>query len=110
MIYEIIYDAVIRKANTNPPNRFIANTEMAAGAGIVLSHMNGELDTEKITAPSDIKELFLEYVENNKNVNLSKTDEIIIEQIRKYPVRKMVNETMDDLKYLIKNNMRQNQG
>ena len=36
MIHEIIYDGVLKKAATNPPNEFIGNVEMAAGIGIVL--------------------------------------------------------------------------
>lgn len=102
MIYEIVYDGVLRKAATEPPNEFIGNVEMAAGIGIVLKEINQEMDFSTIKEPSDIKESFLNIINNFKKTDFSDTSNILIGQIKKFKVIKMVNETMGDLEMLVK--------
>ena len=58
MIHEIIYDGVLKKAATNPPNEFIGNVEMAAGIGIVLKEIGKEMNFDELKEPEDIKALF----------------------------------------------------
>lgn len=102
MIHEIVYEGVLRKAATEPPNEFIGNVEMAAGIGIVLKEINQEMDFSTIKEPSDIKESFLNIINNFKETDFSDTSNILIGQIKKYKVIKMVNETMEDLEMLVK--------
>lgn len=100
MIYSIIYDAVRHKARTTPPNIFIANTEMAAGVGIILSQTGQHMNLEEIKAPGDIQNRFAELYESG-TLNLNEEQEILADLIKKYKLRDMVNETMEDLLYLI---------
>ena len=102
MIHEIVYEGVLRKAATEPPNEFIGNVEMAAGIGIVLKEINQEMDFSTIKEPSDIKESFLNIINNFKETDFSDTSNILIGQIKKFKVIKMVNETMEDLEMLVK--------
>ena len=101
MIYSIIYDAVKRKAATTPPNELIANTEMAACIGLILNEINVTMDFGEIKEPADIKENFLKIVEEREN-ELTGISKIFIKAIKKYKVKKMVNETMEDLENLVK--------
>lgn len=101
MIHEIIYGGVLRKAATTPPNEFIGNVEMAAGAGIVLKEINREMDFTTIQEPADIQKEFLNIISDYKE-ELSETAKIIVGLIQKYKVIRMVNETMEDLEILVK--------
>jgi hypothetical protein len=101
MIYEIVYDAVERKAATTPPNDYIGNVEMAAGIGIVLAKIDKKLVLDGVQEPDIIREKFLEIVEETEEDSLDDKCKIIIEKVRKYQVKKMVNETMEDLIALV---------
>lgn len=105
MIYSIAYEAVLKKAATNPPNELIGNTEMAAGIGIILKEIQTELESSDFNTPQDIKDKFIELIDGMNGSVLSDTSVIIYERIKKYKVKDMVNETMDDLKHLIKYDM-----
>lgn len=102
MIYEIIYDGVLRKAATEPPNEFIGNVEMAAGIGIVLKEIDREIDLSDIKEPTDFKEKFLNIMKDYDMEKLSDNSRNIVGQIMKYKVKRMVNETMEDLEILVK--------
>lgn len=103
MIYGIIYDAVKRKAETTPPNNYIGNVEMAAGIGIVLHGMKKKLDNiEAMEEPQELKEQFLKIVEEVGVEQLDDLSKIIVEKVKKYQVKEMVNETMEDLVILIR--------
>ncbi|MBQ3665043.1 MAG: DUF3837 family protein [Lachnospiraceae bacterium] len=101
MIYSIVYDAVRRKAATTPPNELIANTEMAASIALVLKEMNETMDFSEIKEPVEIKESFLKIIDQREN-GLTENSKIFVERIKKYKVKKMVNETMEDLENLVK--------
>lgn len=100
MIYSIIYDAVRHKARTTPPNIFIANTEMAAAVGILLNQTGKSLNLEEIKVPADIQNGFTELLEQD-NLQLNEEQEILADLVKRYKLRDMVNETMEDLLYLI---------
>ncbi|MBQ3584944.1 MAG: DUF3837 family protein [Lachnospiraceae bacterium] len=102
MIHEIIYDGVLKKAATNPPNEFIGNVEMAAGIGIVLKEIGKEMNFDELKEPEDIKAAFLNLLEDVQSERLSDVANIIVERVKKYKVKKMVNETMEDLEILVK--------
>ena len=102
MIHEIIYDGVLKKAATNPPNEFIGNVEMAAGIGIVLKEIGKEMNFDELKEPEDIKAAFLNLLEDVQSERLSDVANIIVERVKKYIVKKMVNETMEDLEILVK--------
>ncbi len=101
MTYRIIYDAVMRKAETTPPNDYIGNVEMAAGMGIVLSRTKKELEFQNISTPQEMKDEFLSAINESEKDNLDELCGIIMEKIIKYQVKEMVNETMNDLKNLV---------
>lgn len=105
MIYSIVYDAVKKKATTTPPNALIANTEMAAAMGILLKEWYPEPDhvktLSKVTTPEELKEQFLHLTGGKEPEGMSAEAKILSEQIRQYKVRKMVNETMEDLIALV---------
>ena len=101
MIYEIIYDAVIKKANTTPPNDYIGNVEMAAGIGIVMYKMKRELDLSNVTTPEEIRVAFLNMAEELGKNDFDEMCEVIFQKVMKYQVKEMVNETIDDLKLLV---------
>lgn len=101
MIYEIIYDAVIKKANTTPPNDYIGNVEMAAGIGIVMYKIKRNLDLSEVNEPEDIRKAFLDMAEETNKADFDETCEIIFQKVMKYQVKKMVNETIEDLKLLV---------
>lgn len=102
MMYGIIYDAVKRKADTTPPNDYIGNVEMAAGIGIVLHQINREMDMEQAETPQDIKDIFLKIADEIQTDSMDDLCRIIIEKVKKYQVKKMVNETMEDLHILVR--------
>lgn len=106
MIYSIIYEAVKKKSMTNPPNRFIANVEMAAAGGIILGELGLKFDEEKqnenIDTPELISETIISLVSKRKD-DLSEQGKILFDLIQKYQVKKMVNETMEDLLNLVNN-------
>lgn len=103
MIHNIIYEAVRKKAQTTPPNEYIGNVEMAAAIGIILKDKRLAMDFTKIETPEEIKEKFLSMVPRDtvEGENL-----IMYDRIVKYKVKKMVNENMEDLEILIKNEER----
>ena len=100
MIYSIVYDAVRRKAATTPPNDLIANTEMAAAIGMICKELHREIDLSKITEPAEIKEQFLIMMKEVNNTELSEEAAILLEKVKKYKVKGMVNETLQDLETL----------
>lgn len=102
MIHAMIYDGVLRKAATEPPNEFIGNVEMAAGIGIVLKEIKKKMDFSDVKEPADIKEKFMDIIKDIQTEELSAVSRIIVELVKKYKVIRMVNETMEDLEILIK--------
>ena len=102
MVYNIIYDAVKKKTRTTPPNLIIGNVEMAAGIGIVFKEIEYSANLEEITEVREIKEMFENKVSQIQQDKLSDTSRILIELIHRYQVKTMVNETLEDLKILIK--------
>ena len=74
MIYSIAYDAVRKKVSTTPPNELIANTEMAAGIGIILSRLGISLNFEDIKEPEDIKREFLGIMERADKGSMSEEE------------------------------------
>lgn len=101
MNYNIIYDAVKKKAKTDPPNILIGNVEMAASIGIILHEMNEKLDFSSVKEPGDIKAQFENLVNKIGVEKLSEISSILLKQIEKYQVKVMVNETLEDLKTLV---------
>lgn len=101
MIYKIIYDAVIKKSNTTPPNDYIGNVEMAAGIGIVMNKIKKNLDLSNVETPEDIREAFLNMAVETARDNFDEMCEIIFQKVMKYQVKEMVNEDMEDLKLLV---------
>lgn len=97
MIYQIIYDAVRKKATTSPPTYLIANVEMAAGIGIIMEEIGKEFDNSQIIKPETIKERFLEYIEDIPMNSLSAQSKTILELIQEYQVKEMVNEKLRNL-------------
>ena len=104
MIHNIVYDAVKKKALTNPPNDYIGNVEMAAGIGLVLKEINLEMEFNDINEPCDVKEKFLNIIKEYGEDKLTGQSKIIYEKVVKYKVKKMVNETMEDIEILVKMN------
>lgn len=104
MIYSIAYEAVKKKASTTPPNGLIANTEMAASIGLILKETDISLATDSFKEPETIKNAFLEVI-GEKEAALSETSVILLDLIRKYKVKQMVNETMEDLICLVNGQM-----
>lgn len=102
MIHQIVYEAVKKKAGTNPPNEYIGNVEMAAGIGLVLKEIGKEMDFGSISTPQEIKESFLELISDYGKDKLSDTAKIICGRVEKYKVKAMVNENMEDLEILVK--------
>lgn len=102
MMHELIYDGVRRKAATEPPNELIGNVEMAAGIGIILREINREMDFGNVKEPADIKENFLNIINEFNQEELSDLSRILMGRIQKYKVKQMVNETMEDLEILVK--------
>ena len=101
MIYSIVYDAVRKKASTTPPNALIANTEMAAAMGIILKELKIQQDSLKAATPEELYENFFEKIAGKETETMSDASKILFEQIKRYKVRKMVNETMEDLLALV---------
>ena len=102
MIHSIVYDAVRKKAETTPPNDYIGNVEMAAGIGLVLKDINMQMDFSDINTPNDVKEVFLDIIKDYGEGKLKGQSKIIYEKVVKYKVKKMVNETMEDIEILVK--------
>lgn len=100
MNHQIVYSAVRKKADTTPPNKIIGNVEMAAIIGIILKQNNIIMDLEGVDEPDKIKTRFLETV---KVEELSEKDKIMYEMVEKYKPLDLLNEKMEDLFILIKN-------
>lgn len=101
MIYQIVYEAVKKKARTNPPNSYIGNVEMSAAIGLILKEVGKEMNFDNISTPKDIKESFIEQIKEYGEDKLSEISQIMYKQIVKYKVKDMVNENMEDLKILV---------
>lgn len=105
MNYYIVYEAVKKKASTDPPNLFIGNVEMAAAIGLVLNEQKYDLDLTQVETPIQIQELFLKHVEEMSNADLSEQSKVLIDLTKQYQVKQMVNETLDNLKDLAKHQL-----
>ncbi len=101
MIYNIVYDAVKKKSQTEIPNNLIGNVEMAAGIGMVLKELKQTMDFSEIEEPIHIKESFERIIDKTDKGELSEGTVIIIGMIEKYQVKGLVNETMEDLRILV---------
>ena len=105
MTYLIIYDAVIKKTRTTPPNTFIGNVELAAAIGLVLEELQIPFQREGIEQPEDIKAFFLKQIDNVDKTSLSEQSRILIDLIEQYQVKKMVNEKLRNLLELCERKM-----
>lgn len=97
MVYSIIYDAVRKKAATVPPNVLIGNVEMAAGIGMILKEIGETLDYNEIHTPEELREVFLKLIDERGEDGISELMKNTLQEIRKYEVRPLVNEKMDNL-------------
>ena len=60
------------------------------------------MNFDELKEPEDIKAAFLNLLEDVQSERLSDVANIIVERVKKYKVKKMVNETMEDLEILVK--------
>lgn len=102
MNYYIVYEAVKKKASTTPPNLFIGNVEMAAAMGLVLEELKLDLDFESVDTPQKLKDVFVGKIADLSTEHLSEEAVILIDLVKEYQVKQMVNENLDNLKDLAK--------
>lgn len=101
MIHSLVPEAVIRKAKTVPPDTLIGNTEMAACIGLI--YKDAKIDEiPQFQTPQELYDDFISHLGDIDKSIISETSSKMVEMVKQYHVLPMKNETIDDLKAILK--------